>query len=197
MLTQEEESRLQAILNSKPRTIGRHEPQIDTLRHFGRTFGFIPANLIETGTIRNHLESPDGWGAAMLIHWANNTDSKVWTVDISAQHIENCKKVIGNHPAMTYVVSDSVKFLKEFDKPIHLLYLDSYDFDETHECYQHQLLEIQAAMDKLVKGAVIVSDDNYKEDWTHGKGNYSIPWMLKNGFKLIQLKESQAMLEKL
>ncbi len=196
-LTQEEQTKLENIVSSKFKTIGRDEPQRDTLRHFGRIWGFQPVNLVETGTSRNERESPDGWGTVFLRHWADHAPgSKVYTVDISREHLHACMNVMKDRGEVNYVLQDSIQFLKDFPEKIHLLYLDSYDFDVTHECYQHQLEEIKAAHDKLPKGAVVVSDDNYKDDWTHGKGNYSIPWMLENGYKLIELKESQAILEK-
>lgn len=195
-LTEEQRNRISQIVDSKPVTIGRDEPQRDTLKLLGETFGLESLNLVETGTSRNSRESADGWGTVFLCHWANATNSKVWTVDISAEHIENCKKVCGDNSHLTYAVDDSVHFLRAFKDPIHLLYLDSYDFDQTEECYQHQLSEIKAVHDKLVPGSIVVSDDNYKEDWTHGKGNYSIPWMLENGYKLVEWKDSQAILVK-
>lgn len=197
-LTQEEQSKLENIISSKPKTAGRDEPQRDTLRFLYNSFGFESVNLVEVGTSRNKDESVDGWGTVFLAHWASNCPgSKVYTVDINAQHIENCKHVMNGHGEVNYIVQDSIQFLKEFKETIHLLYLDSYDFDVTHECYEHQLNEIKAAHDKLIKGSIVVSDDNYKEDWSHGKGNYSIPWMLQNNYKLLELKETQAILEKL
>ncbi len=188
---------IEQILESKPRVIGRNESQKTTLRLVHESFGLKPINIVETGTIRNPTESPDGWATLAWIHWANFTNSRIWTVDISSDHIQTCRNITKNNSKIEYVVSDSVKFLQDFPEKIHLLYLDSYDFDETHECYQHQLNEIKAAMDKLESGAIIVSDDNYKSDWTHGKGNYSIPWMLNNGFELLALEDSQAMLRKI
>ncbi len=195
-LSQEDRQKLEQIINAKPRTIGRNESQKTTLRLIGETFGLKPINIVATGTIRNERESPDGWDVVCWIHWANATDSKVWTVDISSEHIETCKRVTANHDKVNYIVSDSIQYLKDFTEKIDVLYLDSYDFDETVECYNHQLGEIKAALDKLSPNAIVISDDNYKADWSHGKGNYSIPWMLDNSFELIALEDSQAILQK-
>lgn len=189
--------KLNQIIESKPRTIGRNESQKTTLRFIGETFGFKPIVICATGSIRNERESPDGWDVLCWIHWADATNSRVWTIDISSEVIETCKRVTRNHEKVNYIVSDSIKFLKEFPESIDVLYLDAYDLDGTVECYNHQLEEIKAAVDKLSPNAIVISDDNYKEDWTEGKGNYSIPWMLQNGFKLLAWENSQAILQKI
>src|SRR5262249_8735059 len=61
-------------------------------------------------------------------------------------------------------LSDSVEFLRKFDRSIDFLYLDSCDYleDEPGRSISqvHQLKEIGAAIDKLSPGAVVLLDDN-------------------------------------
>jgi hypothetical protein len=66
--------------------------------------------------------------------------------------------------SITYVCSDSVTFLGEFNKSIDLLYLDSMDCPRTGDAtpaQQHNLRELKAAMPKLSERAVVLLDDNH------------------------------------
>lgn len=59
------------------------------------------------------------------------------------------------------VVDDSIEFLRNFDKIIDFLYLDSYDFEANNpvSSQMHHLHEIEVAYNKLAPNAVVMIDD--------------------------------------
>jgi len=133
------------------------------LQHLGdRTDGVI----VETGTQR----LPNDWGAGCsttvfgeMLETFNA--GRLWTVDLSPENLatsHQCTQHVAQR--IEYVCSDSVAFLREFDRPIDLLYLDSLDWWDDPQIQQqsqaHQLAEMQAVWDKLRRGCVILLDDN-------------------------------------
>ncbi|MFM9826078.1 class I SAM-dependent methyltransferase [Flavobacterium sp.] len=145
-------------------------------------------NIVETGTQRTDSHGGDGCSTSV---WARIVKllpgSHLWTVDLNAENIENCKVFTKDFSEnITYVVGDSVEFLQRFDKPIHFLYLDSYDtgYDaEMRLACQHQLKEAESSIDKLLENSIILSDD--APDLVSGKVAYSVPFLLEKGFKVL------------
>lgn len=130
--------------------------------------------IVETGTVR----MKDDWGAGMstlvLGDYAKTNGAHLFTVDIDPANIALSEEVTKDFKdAITYVVSDSVKFLENFNQTIDFLYLDSMDCPEYDDEFSprlqasqmHQRNELMAAWDKLHKGSVILLDDN---DFTNG-----------------------------
>lgn len=126
--------------------------------------------IVETGTTR----MKEDWGGGMFTLVAgdfckNNTQFHLFTVDIDHEAIETCAEVTKEfNTFITYVVSDSVNFLKKFDQKIDLLYLDSMDcpqYDDPEslnliKSQLHQLREFETAIAKLADRAIILLDDN-------------------------------------
>ncbi len=127
-------------------------------------------NIVETGTIRLKDDWGGGMSTVLFGDFASHYDYHVWTVDIAPEAIQLCKEITTNFTShITYVVNDSVEFLRTFNQTINLLYLDSMDCPEydapdspnLQASQQHQLKEIQAAWDKLSSPAIILLDDNW------------------------------------
>lgn len=146
--------------------------------------------IVETGTIR----LPDDWGAGMstLIFgdYAQRNHNRLITVDNNYHAIEVCKKVTSEFAdSITYVVNDSLEFLKGFNQTIDLLYLDSMDCPEYDSpdslqliaSQSHQLRELTLAIPKLSENPIILLDDNDFENG--GKTKLSKEHLLDNGFK--------------
>jgi len=114
-------------------------------------------------------------------------ESHLYTVDINPQNIQNCAEYTKNYSNfITYTVDDSINFLQKFDKPIHFLYLDSYDTgngEKMRAACNHQLGEVVASLDKLTDDAIILSDDAATLDT--GKVAYSVPLLREKGFKIL------------
>lgn len=122
--------------------------------------------IIETGTTR----LTDDWGAGMstviFADYCQRYGGHITTVDIDEYNLNMCKEITQEYrDVITYVLSDSHKYLKEYKGIIDLLYLDSLDFpiNENEDCLppqEHNLKEFQFAEDKLVSHAILLLDDN-------------------------------------
>jgi hypothetical protein len=177
-------------------TFGRRKMGIYILVQLDIKYGNSPVNIIETGTIRN--EDPiymkgDGHLTKAWAWYVQKKGGRVWTVDIDSTALETCKKVTKQWEGyIEYVQEDSKKFLKEFNKPIHLLYLDSYDSDWANPdiikaACEHQLVEVENAIDKLDSKAMILLDD-VRKDMKGGKSEYSMKYLLENGWKILRFE---------
>lgn len=151
-------------------------------------------NIVETGTLRQK----DDWGAGMstLIFGAycKEFGRHLTTVDLSPQNMEVCKEVTEPYKEfIDYIVSDSVLFLKLYDKKIDLLYLDSVDCPiEVHTdqdqkelefAQNHQLNEIKEALLKMNDTGIVLLDDNWFEHG--GKTALSKQYLKEQGWKEI------------
>lgn len=139
-------------------------------------------NFVETGTTRkNHINCPcpierccDGASTVLFGDFCNTFGGKVWTCDIDENNINNCKIATEEYKKyITYIVDDSLNFLRNFNQRIDFLYLDSVDGTDQY-AHIHQLKEIEIALPKLHENSIVLLDDLYS------KTNMSIPFLLKN-----------------
>lgn len=156
-------------------------------------------NIVETGTTRA-LDDFGGAGMATITFgdYAKVYGKKLWTVDILPEAIELARGLTREfEDVTTYVVSDSIIFLKNFPEKIDLLYLDSMDcpIDDAPDSPKlrasqaHQADELRAAWDKLHDNSIILLDDNNFENG--GKCTLSIEILKKEGWEcLINDKQS-------
>lgn len=184
----------------KPET-GRNNSFLKVLEILENTYR-EPITIVETGCIRNTTEESkfgDGWSTLNWEYYAKKTGSKVYVVDINEDHLRKSKEIVPPSEFVEYTQDDSVNFLKNFNKRIDLLFADSYDFCGPEEniikCHNHSLNEIKAAWDKLNPNCFILIDDVFGSEW-HGKGQLSIPYLLKKGFELIYHIDSQVLLSR-
>lgn len=161
-----------------------------------------PITIVETGCIRNVTEESkfgDGWSTLNWDYYCKKTNSKVYVVDISQEHINQSMKIVPPSEFVEYTKDDSVNYLQNFDKKIDLLFADSYDYcgdvENILKCHNHSLNEVKAAWDKLNKNCFILIDDVFNDKWD-GKGKFSIPYLLENGFELVYFMDSQALLKR-
>lgn len=145
-----------------------------------RYFGFkIALNLflqregeviVETGTTRA-LNDFGGAGMATIFlgDFCKMYNKHLWTVDILPEAIELSKSLTTEFKDhITYVTGDSLHFLRNFDKSIDFLYLDSLDcpIDDNPDnpdliaSQNHQLNELIAAWDSVHDETIILLDDN-------------------------------------
>jgi len=140
------------------------------------------------------------WGAGVFLLMASeefkNNRISIHTVDIEERHISRAKVMTDKYKdRITYHVDDSVNFLKNFDKKIDLLYVDTGDMTPIETTAMHQLNEAKVIIErKLISdGGCILIDDvrnptpiiNAGEKSLLGKAKYSIPYLLENNFKII------------
>ena len=195
---------LQELISNKNQT-GRNNSQIFVFEELYKRFAFNPITIVETGCIRNQTEiykMGDGWGTLSWIHWAEKTNSLIYSIDINQYHLNIAKNVIGLSPYVNYVFSDSIAYLRNFPSfsKINLLFLDSFDYhgDENNKraAAEHQLKEFQACEKNLEDNSIVLLDDIFDINYS-GKGALSIPYMLSKGWKIINFQDNQVLLSKI
>lgn len=184
----------------KPET-GRNKSFLKVIEILEETYK-QPITIVETGCIRNVTEESkfgDGWSTLNWEYYCKKTNSKVYVVDINQEHINQSMKIVPSSDFVEYTKDDSVNYLQNFDKKIDLLFADSYDYcgdaENIFKCHMHSLNEIKAAWDKLKENCFILIDDVFSDSWD-GKGKFSIPYLLENGFELVYFMDSQALLKR-
>lgn len=114
------------------------------------------SNIVETGCT-SHLDWGSGQSTIILAEFCKKYGGTLDTVDLSESNIEKCKKLTSNYAEqIRYHVNDSVKFLKDFQYKIDLLYLDSYDYP------YGELLDVYGGKVDINKAISIL--DNMSED---------------------------------
>jgi len=119
--------------------------------------------IIETGTMRMH-DDPGGCGTLLFGDFCQRYDKHLFTVDNVSRHLGISKlETRGFKDHITYILSDSVKYLKLFYDDINLLYLDSMDCPAEGDAtlaQEHQLAEFKAAEKNLKPGSILLQDDS-------------------------------------
>ena len=138
-------------------------------------FKFDYINFLETGCTS---DSYDNFGLlfAMMVDEIGGT---YHTVDINENYIKKSKdffdKIIPNN-SFVYETSDSIEYLNNFNNPLNLVHLDSYDLDikEPIPSSLHHLYEFLSIKDKMPQGSIVIVDDNYLNGtriWWHNIHN--------------------------
>ena len=142
-------------------------------------------NIIETGCARIHGNwEGDGQSSVMMDRFVHHHNAcKLDIYDISPTSIACCRQLVG-HPNTTLHCEDSVKGLWAYEKPVDVLYLDSYDvdFNKPHPSAFHHIKELCAIMRHLAPGAIVMVDDNENGK---GKGQYIHDFMLNIGAEVV------------
>jgi len=137
--------------------------------------------IVETGTQRVK-DDPGGSSTTLFGAFCKRYGKKLFTVDNNPLHMKisiDCTREFKDY--ITYVLKDSVKFLREFNQKIDLLYLDSLDCPpppaDATEAQLYNLSELKAAYDRLGKGSILLIDDN---NFTNGgKSRFSKAFLLE------------------
>jgi hypothetical protein len=155
------------------------------LREAGQRFE--APTVVETGTMR----AQEDWaGAGLFTYLAGaylaRRGGRLFSVDISEQ---NCRfshawtGVFGETVAVIH--QDSIEFLRQFQQPIDVLYLDSLDATEPGHA-EHALREVRAAAANLhPKSLVVIDDTPFRQGAWIGKGAQAVPYLLQQGWQLL------------
>lgn len=125
-----------------------------------------PIFLLETGTMHSNYQGAFTYIMADLIK--NYTGGKIYTIDISEEHMNLCKKFTEKFSdVIEYVLSDSLLYLnnlllKDVQK-FDLIYLDSYDLyvPDPIPSEKHHFKELLSIYTKLSNDCIVAIDDNY------------------------------------
>lgn len=155
--------------------------------------------IVETGTARKAGNwEGDGLSTALFGEYCLKHKAKLWTCDISQDSMNISIKITSEYKDnITYVVDNSLNFLKSVDFKIDFLYLDSFDSNPgfIQQAQDHNLAEFKIVEDKLSNNCIVMIDDYFSGDSKQGKGAKTVPYMLSKGFKLV-LGTYQALLIK-
>lgn len=146
------------------------------------------------------------WSAGSFTKVFSNLypSSDFYTVDLIKSHIQRCKIMNSDRNNINYFVSSSEDFLKNFNKKIDFLYLDTGDMTPIEETAQLHLREAKIIVEKdlLAQNGIILIDDvksvvpkQHGETSNLGKAKYSIPYFLENGYESV-FNEYQTILVK-
>jgi hypothetical protein len=158
--------------------------------------------IVETGCIRpgdqpwSTLENSfkdDGMSTCIFDAFVMQHGGEFHSVDLSPLHVEYAQTMISDQSEIH--CRDSVEFLWELNKVlkqenrhIHLLYLDSYDWviGREPECMAHHIKELASIVNQIASGGLVAVDDNYgTPDNRQGKGVYVHEFMQSIGAPLI------------
>lgn len=144
--------------------------------------------IVETGTARRGKFNFVGDGGSTILfgEWIEKYGGELYSVDIDRFCLWNAAKDLNDQTGRAHFIeSDSIEFLKSFNKSIDFLYLDSYDYDDNCPApsQNHHLQEIIAAYPLLTKKSIVMIDDcSFKNG---GKGKLVIEYLLEKGWKLL------------
>jgi len=150
--------------------------------------------IVETGTQRM-IDDPGGCSTLLFGAFCARYNRRLITVDNDPKHVEISKQATMKYAGyITYVLQDSVTFLRELNEKIDLLYLDSLDCpwppEDATIAQTHNLNELKAAYDKLHKDSILLIDDNNFENG--GKTRLSKRFLLE---KLLEKGDWQCLLD--
>ena len=132
-------------------------------------FEFDRVECVETGASQN---LDDGCFGLYLAKIVQSKGGSYHSVDIFEDIVNKSKLIFEKYVpelSVNHYVSDSVKFLEEYNGSPNLVHLDSWDLDLTNPVPSmlHGWLEFVAIKDKMPSGSIIIVDDNFlKGTWT-------------------------------
>ena len=141
--------------------------------------------IVETGCYRGN--SGDGESTTIFANLVSEITADMTSIDINSDHVDTATHRLSPEllKRVTFFVDDSVHYLSYMQRPIDVLYLDSYDYNagDPLPCQMHQLAEFAAAYGKLNKHCLVLLDDNV--EGTGGKTTLAAPFIESKGFKRI------------
>jgi hypothetical protein len=159
---------------------GRSEQADNVYNSLLNHFNFDTIECIETGASQN---LDDGCFGLYLAKIVESRGGSYHSVDIYEDIVNKSKLIFEKYVPklkVNHSVSDSVKFLEEYDGNPNLVHLDSWNLDITNPVPSmlHGWLEFVAIKDKMPSGSIILVDDNYmKGTWVNWNimenGNYT------------------------
>jgi hypothetical protein len=158
--------------------------------------------IIETGCARPpHKEwgsetvsfKDEGWSTRLFDAYVNEYNGEFHSVDITQEHVDFACSIVSDQTQIH--CDDSVGFLwaanenlAEQDIYVDLLYLDSYDYEESTpwESPAHHLKELTAIISRLRSGSMVAVDDNFgTAENRRGKGAFVEEFMRSIGKPLL------------
>lgn len=134
------------------------------------------ASIIETGTMRTPGNYLDGCSTLIFALYAYENKGTFVTVDnLQSAIIAAMNGVPEEYHKSTYFITlDSVEFLANLEARPDLVYLDSYDYDETNPApsQEHCFHEVEAMFNlDMMPNILMIDDADLKGGGKPGKAN--------------------------
>ena len=175
-----------------------------TIVELGSSRSFVNGGI--KGCMMTNIEywKPDqpeiwDWGAGIFTKvFAENlkdTNCKIITIDpdISANFI--VRSMCKDYNNVIIKQDYSTNFIKSFSGKIDFLYMDHMETSEKAALQHLEDIKIIIDNDLMSENGIILIDD-VETDITGGKGKYSIPFLLNNGYKIL-IHEYQVLMVKM
>lgn len=178
------------------------------------TFGDRKPVLIEIGTTRENVA---GQGSTQKIaEFCKGVDVHFISVDMDPHNSQAARDVFARLDVpFEAVTMKGEDYLRGFDGLFDFVFLDAYDFDHgkhgelrqsryerflgsriaDEQCHKMHLECAQAVEKKLAAGGLVCIDDTWLENglWV-AKGTLAMPFLLDNGFRLLDVRNRAALL---
>lgn len=180
----------------------------------GTTRSYVHGGLVGCNSDDSRYWTPNqpenwDWGAGSFTRVAaeclEHLNPIFYTVDLAVSHINRCKVITAPFSHfMKYEVASSLDFLRRFPGKIDLLYMDTGDMTPIEPTALLSLEEAKIVVQRnlIVPGGLILIDDvrnqtpkQYGDTSGLGKAKYSLPYLLANGFEIVE-NEYQILLRK-
>jgi len=158
--------------------------------------------IVEIGCIRqrfNHpieqepQDCPSRLDGHSTVHFAS-TGAQFFSVDISKAHINLAKELTAGHQNTIIQQIDGIKFLKNFFKPIDLLFLDAWDVEIPDSAERHLEAYEVAKKHMSPQGLILIDDCDVgmvegklapAVNLYGGKGEKVVPVAQNEGWKVL------------
>lgn len=173
--------------------------------------------MVEIGTTRENL--PGQGSTRKLSAFCQAHDIRFTTVDMDPHNSRNARlgfeQTHVEHEAVTMKGED---YLRERRQPVDLLFLDAYDFNHGKHselrqsryrkflgapidelaCHRMHLECAESALRLVPMAGLVCIDDTWLENeaWT-AKGTTAMPFLLANGFELVEARNRAALLRRI
>jgi hypothetical protein len=170
--------------------------------------------LIEVGTTRENV--PGQGSTRKIAEFCKHKAVHFITVDMDPHNTRMANNMFNNLGVEAQAITmKGEDYLRQYDGEIDLVFLDAYDFDHGKHsdlrqsryqkylgssidelaCHQMHLECAQSVVKKLAVGGLVCVDDTWLDNgqWT-AKGTLAVPYLLNNGFTLLEARNRAALL---
>lgn len=152
-------------------------------------------NVLEIGMTRKRKCGPDGCSTLLFSYLANQNNFTFTSIDINPANKQITQQLLKEHNLYSdniyLVIEDVFEYCKYINK-IDVLYLDAWDWPKHDEKRQKvsednhlEIFKLLEKYNKLNDKVDVVLDDIHDAKNYTGKGAKLIPYLLDNGFKII------------
>jgi len=166
---------------------GKPLPYLQVATQLVREFGF--KTIVEVGSMRHPLKhaldefDPECCNEGHSSLYFAETGAEVFTTDVNPKCADVLVPSTRIYRNLHVYTSDGIWFLKKFDRPIDLLYLDAWDVVPSLNYAEKHLEAYRAAIPRLAPTCLVLIDDTDMANG--GKGRLAIPQMIRDGFELV------------